>query len=297
MERDTSLFSANNPQQSSNYDELFMQQHILFTDSLKDLKNIRKQLYSAAEYFESSYERDDDKQLVVETLKDYVTKALVSSVDHLGSVAFKVNSFLDDKVNEFSDTKFRFSNIEQRLRTCQVFTEQSGVQRQTPVIETPKHHKRYIIPDKPNINSNGTSELITNGRSLCLDVDFSKSIQPNPMKPDAQINRGLSQPLSASAGSANFSFTRVASRKVTDARGVSPLRFSLKRTDSVADRSSSPNPSTNNIQQHIPMPRRSSSLLINSENKASSKAIVQYRKSKSLFRTLLRYTSPRRMRN
>lgn len=52
---------------------------------------------------------------VVETLKDYATKALISSVDHLGSVAFKVNSFLDDKLNEFSDTKVRFSNIEQVL--------------------------------------------------------------------------------------------------------------------------------------------------------------------------------------
>ncbi|KAK1382330.1 ABL interactor-like protein 3 [Heracleum sosnowskyi] len=286
MERDTSMFSANIPQQSSNYDELFMQQHILFTDSLKDLKNIRKQLYSAAEYFESSYERGDDKHLVVETLKDYATKALISSVDHLGSVAFKVNSFLDDKVNEFSDAKVRFSNIEQRLRTCQEYTEQSGVQRQTLVVETPKHHKRYIFPAKPTINSNGTTELIN-----------SKPIQQNPMKPDAQISRGLSQPLSPSPGSANFSFTRAASRKITDAQRVSPLRFSLKRTDSVADRSRSPNPSNNNVQQHFPMPQRSSSLLIQSENNASSKAIVQYRKSKSLFRTLLRYTSPRRMRN
>ncbi|WOG88104.1 hypothetical protein DCAR_0207338 [Daucus carota subsp. sativus] len=228
MERGTSLFSANVAQQSSNYDELFMQQHILFTDSLKDLKNIRKQLYSAAEYFESSYERDDDKQLVVETVKDYATKALISSVDHLGSVAFKVTTFLDDKVTEFSDTKVRFSNIEQRLRICQEFTEQVGVRRQTLVVETPKHHKRYIFPDT---------------------------------------------------------------------RGVSPLRFSLKRAESVADRSRSPNPANNNIQQHFPVPQRSSSMLIHTEDKGTSKAIVQYRKSKSLFKTLLRYTSPRRVRN
>ncbi|KAL8095339.1 protein ABIL3-like [Apium graveolens] len=121
MEGDTSLFSTNIPQQSSNYDELFMQQHILYIDSLKDLKTTRKQLYSAAEYFESSYQKDDDKQLFMEVPEniDYATKALVSSVDHLGSVAFKVNSFLDDKVNEFSDAKVRFLNIEQRLGTCQ----------------------------------------------------------------------------------------------------------------------------------------------------------------------------------
>ncbi|XP_017235792.1 protein ABIL2 isoform X2 [Daucus carota subsp. sativus] len=297
MERGTSLFSANVAQQSSNYDELFMQQHILFTDSLKDLKNIRKQLYSAAEYFESSYERDDDKQLVVETVKDYATKALISSVDHLGSVAFKVTTFLDDKVTEFSDTKVRFSNIEQRLRICQEFTEQVGVRRQTLVVETPKHHKRYIFPAKPTSDSNGEPELIKNSPGLSLDEGSNKSVQPNLVRPDAQIIRGISRPLSASPGSANFSFTRAASRKVSDTRGVSPLRFSLKRAESVADRSRSPNPANNNIQQHFPVPQRSSSMLIHTEDKGTSKAIVQYRKSKSLFKTLLRYTSPRRVRN
>ena len=59
---------------------------------------------------------------MVETLKDYATKALISSVDHLGSVAFKVNTFLDDKVNEFSDTKVRFSNIEHVLKQSESLT-------------------------------------------------------------------------------------------------------------------------------------------------------------------------------
>ncbi|ESR54369.1 hypothetical protein CICLE_v10021055mg [Citrus x clementina] len=130
----------------SNYDEVAMQQSLLFSDSLKDLKNLRTQLYSAAEYFELSYTNDDQKQIVVETLKDYAVKALVNTVDHLGSVTYKVNDLLDEKVDEVSDTEHRVSCIEQRLRTCQEYIDHEGLSQQSLVINTPKYHKRYILP-------------------------------------------------------------------------------------------------------------------------------------------------------
>jgi len=50
---------------------------------------------------------------VVETLKDYAVKALVNTVDHLGSVTYKVNDFIDEKVDEVSETELRVSCIEQ----------------------------------------------------------------------------------------------------------------------------------------------------------------------------------------
>jgi hypothetical protein len=50
---------------------------------------------------------------VVETLKDYAIKALVNTVDHLGSVTFKVNDLLDEKVVEVSGAELRVSCIEQ----------------------------------------------------------------------------------------------------------------------------------------------------------------------------------------
>lgn len=50
---------------------------------------------------------------MVETLKDYAIKALVNTVDHLGSVSYKVNDILDEKVDEVSGTELRVSCIEQ----------------------------------------------------------------------------------------------------------------------------------------------------------------------------------------
>ncbi|KAE8672571.1 Protein ABIL3 [Hibiscus syriacus] len=100
-------------QDSSHSDEFFMKQTLLFSDNLKDLKSLRKQLYSAAEYFEMAYTKQVQKQIVEETLKDYAIKALVNTVDHLGSVAFKINSFLDEKMIEYSGLELRLCCVEQ----------------------------------------------------------------------------------------------------------------------------------------------------------------------------------------
>ncbi|GAB2265061.1 hypothetical protein Dimus_000128 [Dionaea muscipula] len=147
--------------QPSSYDEISMQQSFLFANSLKDLKNLRTQLYSAAEYFELSYTNGDQKQqILVNTLKDYAIKALVSTVDHLGSVTYKVNGLLDEKVEQVSATEFRVSCIVQRLRTCQEYIDKEGLfaQQLSSFISTPRHHKRYVLPagetlDDVKINS------------------------------------------------------------------------------------------------------------------------------------------------
>lgn len=46
-------------------------------------------------------------------MKDYAIKALVNTVDHLGSVTYKVTDLLDDKVVEVSGAELRVSCIEQ----------------------------------------------------------------------------------------------------------------------------------------------------------------------------------------
>lgn len=50
---------------------------------------------------------------VMESIKDYTMKAMINTVDHLGSVAFKVNSLLDEKLGEFSQVELGFTSLEQ----------------------------------------------------------------------------------------------------------------------------------------------------------------------------------------
>ncbi|KAM0044460.1 putative ABI family protein [Helianthus debilis subsp. tardiflorus] len=77
------------------------QRHNLFSC---ELKNIRPQLYSAAEYCEKSYLHSEQKQVVLDNLKDYAVRALVNTVDHLGTVAYKLTDLLEQQTLEISTT-------------------------------------------------------------------------------------------------------------------------------------------------------------------------------------------------
>ncbi|CAN6444771.1 unnamed protein product [Victoria cruziana] len=131
---------------ATTYDELSMHKSLMFLDSVQDLKKLRAQLYSAAEYFEYSYANDEKKELVVDTLKDYTAKALVNTVDHLGSMSYKVDSLLNENMKHLSLSDLRITCIQQRLDMCQQFTDLEGLIQQRISIKYPVHHKHYVLP-------------------------------------------------------------------------------------------------------------------------------------------------------
>ncbi|XVF12691.1 hypothetical protein REPUB_Repub08aG0140900 [Reevesia pubescens] len=293
--------------EASNYDEISMQQSLLFSDSLKDLKNLRTQLYSAAEYFELSYTNDDQKQMVVETLKDYAIKALVNTVDHLGSVTYKVNDLLDEKVDEVSGTELRVSCIEQRLRTCQEYIDHEGISQQSLVINTPKYHKRYILPVGETMHGANRTKSKYLGCSLDDEDDwhqFRNAVRATIMEtppssvretPTSSVRKGRSPSPSPRPPqrSATFSFTATTPKKELEKRTVSPHRFPLLRSGSIS-RPTTPNksrpttPNSAGARQRYPSePRKSASMRLQSE-KDNPKDIEQFpSKSKRLLKALL----------
>ncbi|CAN1299835.1 Protein ABIL3, partial [Linum perenne] len=50
---------------------------------------------------------------VIETCKDYTIKALINTVDHLGSVAFKLNSYIDHTTCEVASMDLRVYTMDQ----------------------------------------------------------------------------------------------------------------------------------------------------------------------------------------
>ncbi|OEL19859.1 putative protein ABIL2 [Dichanthelium oligosanthes] len=131
---------------SSTLEEVQMQETLIFSDTIKDLKTLRSQLYSAAEYFELAYMREEGKQAVMSNLKEYAVKALVNTVDHLGSISFKVSSLIDQRFGEVADANLRVSCIQQRTQASQACMDREGLSQQSLVITAPKYHKRYILP-------------------------------------------------------------------------------------------------------------------------------------------------------
>ncbi|XP_017257075.1 protein ABIL2 isoform X2 [Daucus carota subsp. sativus] len=260
-------------QELDNYDEFSMQQDLLFSDSLKDLKNLRKQLYSAAEFFEISYSNDDSKQIVVSTLKDYAIKALVNTVDHLGSATYKVNDLLDEKVYEVSGTETCVSSIEQRLRTCQTHLDREGLSEQSLMINTPKYHKHYILSagetrygaNQPKTTykecvpenqdhwheiKNAVQEPIVENQPSSIRKGRPQSLSPRPQQPVKVLS------------------TKNMARKdlVAQKRTVSPHRFPLSRAGSLSSRPTTPNSRATTPTSRSSKPNQSRSTTPNSKN-------------------------------
>ncbi|PIA34727.1 hypothetical protein AQUCO_03700180v1 [Aquilegia coerulea] len=257
METMSSSSSFSAPHEFCNYEEYSMEQSLILSDNLKDLKNLRSQLYSAAEYFEVSYTNDDRKQTVVNTLKDYTINALVNTVDHLGSVTYKVNDLMEEKVDEVSGTELRVACIEQRLRTCQECIDRGGISQQSLVMTPPKYHKRYILPVVGTVH--GVEHDVLKSQVCNFDNEDNHNHVMNAVQTmirgsqPSTLRRGRSPSPSHKHLSrpGSFSFTdkvnpeNTDKQKASEKRTSSPLRskFPLLRSGSLSSRPATPHSS------------------------------------------------------
>ncbi|KAM0072278.1 putative ABI family protein [Helianthus debilis subsp. tardiflorus] len=129
------------------FNEPSMEPSIGFVKALQELKNLRPQLYSAAEYCEKSYLHSEQKQVVLDNLKDYAVRALVNAVDHLGTVAYKLTDLLEQQTLEISTTGLHISCLHQQLLTCQTYTDREALRQQQLLAVVPRHHKHYSLPN------------------------------------------------------------------------------------------------------------------------------------------------------
>ncbi|PPS02163.1 hypothetical protein GOBAR_AA18497 [Gossypium barbadense] len=135
---------------ATTFDEVSLEGSKSFVIALQELKNLRPQLYSAAEYCEKSYIHSEQKQMVLDNLKDYAVQALVNAVDHLGTVAYKLTDLLEQQILEVSTMELQASCLHQQLHTCQVYTGKEGLRQHQLFAFIPKHHKHYILPNSVN---------------------------------------------------------------------------------------------------------------------------------------------------
>lgn len=132
------------------FDEVSMERSKSFVKALQELKNLRPQLYSAADYCEKSYLHSEQKQMVLDNLKDYTVKALVNAVDHLGTVASKLTDLFDQQSSDISTMELRASCVSQQLLTCRTYIDKEGLRQQQLLAVIPLHHKHYILPNSVN---------------------------------------------------------------------------------------------------------------------------------------------------
>ncbi|XP_058224555.1 protein ABIL1-like isoform X1 [Rhododendron vialii] len=149
---------------STTFDELSMERSKNFVKALQELKNLRPQLYSAAEYCEKSYLHSDQKQMVLDNLKDYAVRTLVNAVDHLGTVAYKLTDLLDQQSIDVSTMELKVLCLNQQLLTCQTYTDKEGLRQQQLLALIPRHHKHYILPNSVNKKVHFSPHIQTDAR-------------------------------------------------------------------------------------------------------------------------------------
>ncbi|KAK7397390.1 hypothetical protein VNO78_18560 [Psophocarpus tetragonolobus] len=132
------------------FNQVSMEHSKSFIFALQELKNLRPQLYSAAEYCEKSYFHSDKKQIILDNLKDYAVRALVNAVDHLGTVAYKLSDILEKQTFDISTMDLKVSTLNQKLLTCHIYTDKEGLRQQQLLTFIPRHHKHYILPNSIN---------------------------------------------------------------------------------------------------------------------------------------------------
>ncbi|XP_044961591.1 putative protein ABIL2 isoform X3 [Hordeum vulgare subsp. vulgare] len=173
-------------------EEVQMGETFIFSETIKDLKTLRSQLYSAAEYFELAYMQEDGKQAVVSNLKEYAVKALVNTVDHLGSISFKVSSLVGQRFDEVTEANLRVSSIQQRTQTSQASMNREGLTQQSLVITAPKYHKRYILPagnnSIPNAVPNFSEMNKVKNRTAQMHPAFSATSAAQTKSKDKQAS-------------------------------------------------------------------------------------------------------------
>ncbi|KAF3792821.1 hypothetical protein EJ110_NYTH10783 [Nymphaea thermarum] len=161
------------------FDEVSMERSRSFMKALQELKNLRPQLYSAAEYCEKSYVHNEQKQMVLDNLKDYTVRALVNAVDHLGTVAYKLTDLFEQQTLDISTMDLKVTCLDQRLETCQSYTDKEGLRQQQFSAVIPRYHKHYVLP------SSASKRLQTSSRTSEAGPKY-KLGKPRPYGSDAE---------------------------------------------------------------------------------------------------------------
>ncbi|CAK7337419.1 unnamed protein product [Dovyalis caffra] len=97
---------------SQNSESHESQDVIRFDKSLQELRDLRSQLHYAANYCETTFLNTKHKKKVVENTKEYLSRAVVAVVDHLGCVSANLNSSIS-KNSEFSEAELRINCLKQ----------------------------------------------------------------------------------------------------------------------------------------------------------------------------------------
>ncbi|XP_062232259.1 probable protein ABIL4 isoform X2 [Phragmites australis] len=205
-------------------DEASMERSKSFIKALQELKNLRPQLYSAAEYCEKSYLHSEQRQMLLDNLKDYAVRAVVNAVDHLGTVAYKLTDLFEQQTPEVSSLELKVAHLNQQIFTCQIYMDKEGLRQQQMMGTDRKHHKHYTLPSTGHKRTQALAHQQT---------DTDQESKPRPYPSAKTLSWHLASENSTTANGAHkptFVLGDTVSSKLASGkeRSASPMRRPLQ---------------------------------------------------------------------
>ncbi|XP_038879555.1 probable protein ABIL5 isoform X3 [Benincasa hispida] len=117
---------------------------------------------------------------VLENTKEYVCRAMVTVVDHLGNVTSNLESCIS-QTNAFNEVELRLNCLNQRLLTCKQYSQKLELCRLRWSEILPRYHPRYVSPVSKNAEQLTRSSSMNQWRDS-KDLPFAKTI--DNCKPD-----------------------------------------------------------------------------------------------------------------
>ncbi|XP_027175265.1 protein ABIL1-like isoform X2 [Coffea eugenioides] len=127
-----------------------------FEKSLLELKDLCSHLRRAANYCETSFSNAKEKRTVVENTKEYISRAVVTVVDHLGSVSANLECRLLN-TNSVSETELRIDSLKERIGTWEKYSHLLALRSHCWNADFPRYHCRYILPPSPGLQRTNTT--------------------------------------------------------------------------------------------------------------------------------------------
>lgn len=158
-----------------------------FDKSLQELRELRTQLHHAADYSEQTFLKSKEKKIVMENTKEYVCKAMVTVVDHLGAVSENLNSYIS-RTHAFSEAELRLNSLKQRLLACEQYANKLALTKLRWSENLKRYHRRYL--SMPFEGSRGaddqTRAKVMDQHELVREEDVPLFLYTFPQKPSLQ---------------------------------------------------------------------------------------------------------------
>ncbi|XP_047946720.1 probable protein ABIL4 isoform X2 [Salvia hispanica] len=134
-----------------------------FHKSLKELRHFSSQLYLAADYCKTAFLNSQDKTQILETTKEYVERAVVVVVDHLGTISANLECCIS-KNNSVSETELKIERLRQRIGTCQIYSYRISMPRFQWGADFSRFHSHYVCSSSSK-DSSDEAYLVESGMS------------------------------------------------------------------------------------------------------------------------------------